>query len=171
MRHARQAEFNAEREGELLKRMAANDRLALCLLYDAFLPRLIGLFRHLIAANDSNLVDQLVEETMMGVWLRRESMAESDSPHVLIMRQAVAHARRRLEKQRRSSAPRERTPMLSMLAALSVDERAVMHFAYTGHSREQVAALLGGSCEAVDALLSSARACIRRGFARRRKII
>jgi DNA-directed RNA polymerase specialized sigma24 family protein len=171
MTHARQAEFNTERESELLKRMAANDRLALCLLYDAYLPRLIGLFRHVVAANDSSLVGQLVEETMMGVWLKRESLAESDSPHVSIMSQAVAHARRRLEKQRRVSTPRERTPMLSMLAALSVDERAVMHFVYTGHSREQVAALLGGSCEGVDALLSSARTCMRRGFARRRKII
>jgi DNA-directed RNA polymerase specialized sigma24 family protein len=151
--------------------MAANDRLALCLLYDAYLPRLIGLFRHLVAANDQSLVGQLVEETMMGVWLRREELAATDSSHVSIMRQAVTHARRRLEKQRQISTPRERTPTLRMLASLSVDERAVMHFVYTGHSREQVAALMGGSLEGVDTLLSSARARIRRGFARRRTIL
>ena len=49
------------------------DRVALCLLHEAYYPRLARLFSHLTTTRDPELIGHLVEETMLSAWIARES--------------------------------------------------------------------------------------------------
>ena len=154
------------------------DRVALCLLHEAYYPRLARLFSHLTTTRDPDLIGHLIEETMLSAWLARESLGGATSVYAWIMGLAFDLARRparpKLPAQASGVAPAPHTVrntdrdiasvldsgpqrwVYSLLAPLSVEERAVVHFVYTGHSCQHIADIMSVSCERVKELLSRA---------------
>jgi DNA-directed RNA polymerase specialized sigma24 family protein len=153
------------------------DRVALCLLHEAYYPRLARLFSHLTTTRDPELIGRLIEETMLSAWVARESLDGATSVYAWIMGLAFDLARRparqKLPPQGFAAPPahtvrdtdRDITPVLdtgpqrwvySLLAPLSLEERAVVHFVYTGHSCQHIADIMRVSRERVKELLSRA---------------
>jgi DNA-directed RNA polymerase specialized sigma24 family protein len=154
-------------EHELVARVACDDPLAWRCLYNEYLPQLSQFFAHLTDSTDADVIGQLVEETMLKVWLSRASFeASQGSVYVWIMRQALeeglkfedarsdfhSYSPQRLERRRWARA---------LLRPLSTEERAVVHFVYTGRAREEIAAILSVPRERVDIVLYEARIRMR----------
>ncbi len=160
-------------ERQLMARVADNDRRALQRLYEVYLPRLTRFFNHVTTTQDSHLIGYLVDETLIGVWLAREAVAEAASVYVRIMQLAIGQARRYLLLPLPPSCPEpppdriagdsaaDVTSPLQMLGRLPLEQRVVAHFVYTGHSREQVAEILEVPCSEVDTLLLEVRTRLR----------
>src|ERR1700761_578148 len=89
------------------------DRLALCLLHEAYFPRLARLFSHLTTTRDPELIGHLIEETMLSAWVARESLDGATSVYAWIMGLAFDLARQparlKLPPQASGAAPAPHT--------------------------------------------------------------
>ncbi len=160
-------------ESQLAGRIARDDRLALCLLHELYYPRLARLFSHLTTTRDPVPIEHLIEETMLSVWVARESLDDVTSVYVWIMGVAFDHARQPSPSHPSRTirgADRDIGYVLdcgpqrwvySLLGPLTVEERAVVHFVYTGHSCQDIADIMSVSCEQVHLLLSRASIYMR----------
>jgi DNA-directed RNA polymerase specialized sigma24 family protein len=158
------------------------DRVALCLLHEAYYPRLARLFSHLTTTRDPELIGRLIEETMLSAWLARESLDTATSVYAWIMGLAFDLARRptRLTPPPHdtNSTPHHTTRaadrditsaiesgptrwIYALLGPLSIEERAVVHFVYTGHSCQHIADIMSVPSEQVKELLCRAALYMR----------
>ena len=169
-----------EAERALLAFISAGDRSAMDRFYVLYFARLAKFFLRLTA--HPNLVEELIDDTMIEVWRKRASIRENASVAVWIMGLAYSHGQKRVaevgvpwlhsqlsELHTEPDSPRSTTLEASSrldesLLSLPVEERVLLHLVYVGgYSRRDVAAIMNISCEGVDMLLSEAR--FRRGYA------
>jgi DNA-directed RNA polymerase specialized sigma24 family protein len=169
-----------EAERALLAFISAGDRSAMDRLYVLYFARLAKFFLHLTAHAD--LVDELINDTMVEVWREGASIGANASVAVSIMGLAYSHGQKRVAKvgaprlhsqpsvlHTERDSPRSTTLEASLRLDESrlrvpVEERALLHLVYVGgYSRRDIATILNISCEGVDVLLSDAR--LRRGNA------
>lgn len=160
-------------ERQLLAAISAGSRSALRHLHMLYFRRLVRFFTHLTATSATDVIEDLVTDTMFDVWGKSATFERERSVHVSIMRLAYVHGTKRLAEgdwlrcSPKSSLPGSNcdarlpsssdvpTPLPEVFAALRVAERAVVHFVHSGHSRQQVADILSMSGESVDAHLAS----------------
>ena len=163
----------------LLAAMATGNSSALARLHREYFSRLVRFFAHLMPSSAPGVVDDLIADTLFDVWRQCATFASDSSVHVAIMRIAWAHGSTCLangeargpvaEALSGSSGEQARfpnrteVPHLSpeVFEALSPSARAIIHLVYSGHSRQEVADVLGISCEAVDASLTGWRTAHR----------
>jgi DNA-directed RNA polymerase specialized sigma24 family protein len=168
-----------EAERALLALVSAGDRSAMDKLYVLYFARLAKFFLHLTAHAD--LIEELIDDTMVEVWREGASIGGNPSVAVWIMGLAYSHGKRRVAKvgallhaqpsaphtehDRPGSTTLEASSRLDeFLLRLPVEERALLHLVYSGgHSRRDIADIMNISCECVDVLLSDIR--LRRGYA------
>jgi DNA-directed RNA polymerase specialized sigma24 family protein len=142
-------------------------------LYFLYFPQLAKFFSRVVTTSARDVVDALIADAMLRIWHESAALATEESPHVSIMRiayQCGCHpvpacdqpnqsapraSPRELGGYRGSESPWQRLHM--SIAALPVRERAVIHLVYSGHSRQEVADILGMSCESVDMHLARSR--------------
>jgi len=143
-------------------------------LYGLYSTRLANFFRHLTAHAD--LVEELINDTMVEVWKEGASIGANASVSLAIMGLAYSHGRRRFaeagvtrphaqpviqEADHDCPSPAtSHTPTnpQDFLLKLPFEERAVLHLVYaSGHSRRDVADIMNISCECVDVLIGDAR--------------
>ncbi len=162
-------------EQQLIARMATGDRLALRTLYWLYFPRLARFFAHLTTTTTAEIIERLINDTILGIWRASGSFESNSSVYAWIMSLALVNGRAYLDRgsDRRHTAAldlpdagaahifsgttQEWQSLRGTLASLGVMERAVVHFAYTGCSRHEIAAILHVSCERVDEMLTRAR--------------
>jgi RNA polymerase sigma-70 factor (ECF subfamily) len=164
----------------LLAFVSAGDRSAMDRLYVLYFASLANFFLHLTAHAD--LVEELINDTMVEVWREGASIGANASVAVSIMGLAYSRGQKRVTKvgaprlhsqpsvlHTEHDSPRSTTLEVSSrldesLLRMPVEERALLHLVYVGgYSRRDVAAIMNISCECVDVLLSEAR--LRRGYA------
>jgi DNA-directed RNA polymerase specialized sigma24 family protein len=168
-----------EAERALLALVSAGDRSAMDKLYVLYFARLAKFFLHLTAHAD--LIEELIDDTMVEVWREGASIGGNPSVAVWIMGLAYSQGKRRVanvgallhaqpsalhtEHDRPQSTTLEVSSRLhEFLLRLPVEERALLHLVYSGgHSRRDIADIMNISCECVDVLLSDIR--LRRGYA------
>jgi DNA-directed RNA polymerase specialized sigma24 family protein len=169
-----------EAERALLALISAGDRSAMDRLYVLYFARLVKFFLHLTAHTD--LVEELINDTMLEVWREGASIGANASVEVLIMGLAYSHGKKGVAKggarrlhaqpsvlQTEHDSPQSTTLEASsrldeFLLSLSVEERALLHLVYSGgHSRRDVADIMNISCECVDVLFGGIR--LRHGSA------
>jgi DNA-directed RNA polymerase specialized sigma24 family protein len=172
-------ESTQQAERALLALVSAGDRPALAELYVLYFTRLANFFRHLTAHAD--LVEELINDTMVEVWKEGASIGANASVSLAIMGLAYSHGRRRFAEAgmtRPHAQPVRQeadhdcplpatshtpTKPQDFLLKLPFEERAVLHLVYaSGHSRRDVADIMNISCECVDVLLGDARRRLRR---------
>jgi DNA-directed RNA polymerase specialized sigma24 family protein len=123
-----------EGEHEILASIAAGDRVAMEGIYLRYFARLANFLRRLGVRAD--FIEESINDIMIELW--RGSASLGADVAVVIMRLAYSRERKR--------------------SALSIEERALLHLVYAcGHSRREVAEIMGLSCECVDLLLAEAR--------------
>src|SRR5260221_415544 len=163
-----------EAERALLALISAGDRSAMDELYFLYFSRLAKFFLHLTVHAD--LVEELVNDTMVEVWRAGASIGGNPSVAVWIMGLAYSHGRRRVAKvgallhaqpsalhtehdRSRSATTLEASSRLNQfLLRLPVEERALLHLVYSGgHSRRDITDILDISGEWVDVLLGAIR--------------
>jgi DNA-directed RNA polymerase specialized sigma24 family protein len=147
----------------LLAFISAGDRSAMDRLYVSYFASLANFFLHVTAHAD--LVEELINDTMLEVWREGASIGANASVAVSIMGLAYSHGQKRVAKvgAQRLHSQASSCPDDSLLR-LPVEERALLHLVYVGgYSRRDVARIMNVSCEYVDVLLSGAR--LRRGYA------
>jgi RNA polymerase sigma factor (sigma-70 family) len=169
-----------EAERALLAFISAGDRSAMDRFYVLYFARLAKFFLRLTA--HPNLVEELVDDTMVEVWRKGASTIENASVAVWIMGLAYSHGQKRVAEvgvprlhsqlsvlhtepdSSRSTTLEASSRLDESLLSLPVEERVLLHLVYVaGYSRGDVAAIMNISCEGVDVLLSEAR--LRRGYA------
>jgi DNA-directed RNA polymerase specialized sigma24 family protein len=166
-------------ERRLVAAISAGSRSALRRLYVLYFPRLARFFTHLTAMSATDVVEDLITDTMFDVWRKSATFERKYSAHVSIMRLAYAHGSKRLaegdrlrsspELLRRGSgcdallfgSPKAPLPLPEVLATLRVAERAVVHLVHSGHSRQEVADILSMPGESVDAHLACSMITLR----------
>jgi RNA polymerase sigma-70 factor (ECF subfamily) len=158
-----------EAEHEILASIAAGDRVAMERIYLRYFARLANFLRHLGVRADS--IEESINDIMIEVW--RGSASLGADVAVAIMRLAYSRERKR------SASPDDTPPdtlalesdwpelpavwrlaskRRHFLPTLSNEERALLHLVYaSGHSRREVAEIMGLSCECIDLLLAEAR--------------
>jgi DNA-directed RNA polymerase specialized sigma24 family protein len=144
----------------LVSRIAQADRLALRLLHETYYPRPARLFAHLTGGLDPEPIQHLVEETMLSVWVSPQSYPAADSVYAWIMGLAVNHARRSPVSGHDANSAKDSNAggfVYALFSPLPIEERAVVHFVYTGHACQEIADIMSVSCERVNTLLSRAR--------------
>jgi DNA-directed RNA polymerase specialized sigma24 family protein len=160
-----------EAEHEILASIAAGDRVAMERIYFLYFARLERFLRRLGVR--AEFIEESINDIMIEVWRGSASLGADVSVAVAIMRLAYSRERKR-------SASADNTPPGALaleshcrqlpaewrlaskrrhfLPTLSVEERALLHLVYAcGHSRREVAEIMGLSCECVDLLLAGAR--------------
>lgn len=160
-------------ERQLLAAISAGSRSALRRLHMLYFPRLVRFFTHLAATSATDVIEDLVTDTMFDVWGKSATFERERPVHVSIMRLAYVRGRQRLaEGDRLRCSPNSGLPgsncdtrlpgssevsvaLPEVFATLHVAERAVVHFVHSGHSRQEVADILRMSGESVDAHLAS----------------
>jgi RNA polymerase sigma-70 factor (ECF subfamily) len=170
-----------EAERALLAFISAGDRSAMDKLYVLYFARLANFFLHLTAHAD--LVEELINDTMVDVWQEGASIPANASVSVAIMGLAYSRGQKRFAEAR-VTRPRVQRAIQEMghdsplpttlempssfhfLLKLPVEERALLHLVHAGgHSRRDIADIMNISCECVDVLLGDARFRLRRGYA------
>jgi len=166
----------------LLAFISAGDRSAMDKLYVLYFEKLATFFLHLTAHVD--IVEELIDDTMVEVWQKGASIGANASVSVTIMGLAYSRGQKRFAETKATRQHGQRgiqdtnhdsplptaldtpsTPQ-DFLLKLPVEERAVLHLVYTGgHSRRDIADIMNISCESVDVLLGDARLRLRRGYA------
>jgi DNA-directed RNA polymerase specialized sigma24 family protein len=163
-----------EAERALLAFISAGDRSAMDRFYFLYFARLAKFFLRLTV--HPNLIEELIDDTMVEVWRKGASIRENASVAVWIMGLAYSHGQKRVSEvgvprlhlqlsvlHTEPDSPRSTTlevssPLDESLLSLPVEERVLLHLVYVGgYSRRDVAAIMNISCESVDALLSDAR--------------
>jgi RNA polymerase sigma-70 factor (ECF subfamily) len=156
-------------EAEVLASIAAGDRVALARIYLRYFARLANFLRRLGVRAD--FIEESINGIMIELW--RGSASLGADVAVVIMRLAYSRERKRsastdntppgtpaLESEwpKLPAASRLASRRRHFLPALSIEERALLHLVYAcGHSRREVAEIMGLSCECVDLLLAEAR--------------
>ncbi len=166
-------------EQQLVARMATGDRAALRSLYWVYFPRLAKFFAHLTTTTTSGIIQDLINDTMLGAWRASGSFESNSSVYVWIMSRAFVNARAHLNRGndlRHGAAldalrtvagytlaetTQESQSVRGAFVGLRVVERAVVHFVYTGRSRQEIATILSVSCECVNEILAGARLGMR----------
>ncbi len=166
-------------ERHLIARMASGDRSALRDLYWVYFPHLAQFFVHLTTTITSEVIERLINDTMLGVWRASGAFEPDTSAYVWIMSRAFVNARAHLNRgsdlrhraaldplhtkagYTLSHTTQESASIRRAFASLRVVERAVVHFVYTGRSRQEIATILCVSCECVDEILARARLGMR----------
>jgi DNA-directed RNA polymerase specialized sigma24 family protein len=172
-------ESTEQAERALVALVSAGDRCAMAELYVLYFTRLANFFRHLTAHTD--LVEELINDTMIKVWQEAASIEADSSVSLAIMGLAYSRGQRRFAEARAtrphaqpviqeadhdgalSATSQTPTNPQCFLLKLPFEERAVLHLVYaSGHSRRDVADIMNISCECVDVLLGDARLRLRR---------
>jgi DNA-directed RNA polymerase specialized sigma24 family protein len=163
-----------EPERALLALVSTGDRAAMEKLYVLYFARLANFFQHLTTKSD--LVEDLIIDTMVEVWKKGASLAANTSVSVAMMRLAYSFGKKRIVETR-ETRPHLRheildsdhhSPFTRDLDTASnrqdcsfnppIEERALLHLVYArGHSRSDIAYIMNISCEYVDVLLVDAR--------------
>ena len=148
-------------------------------LFILYFAQLAYFFRNLTARAD--LAEELINETMVEVWIDRASIGANASVSLVIMGLAYSRVQKRVAEARANPPPPQAVihdkdhdipsndighslNRAAFLSRLPLEERAVVHLVYAnGHSRREIAAIMNISCECVDVLLSGARLRLRRG--------
>jgi DNA-directed RNA polymerase specialized sigma24 family protein len=160
-----------EAEHEILASIAAGDRVAMERIYLRYFARLANFLRRLGVRAD--FIEESINDIMIEVWRGSASLGADVSVAVAIMR--LAYSRERKRSASTDNTP-PGTPALEsewpelpavwrlapkrrhFLPTLSIEESALLHLVYAcGHSRREVAEIMGLSCECVDLLLAEAR--------------
>jgi DNA-directed RNA polymerase specialized sigma24 family protein len=172
--HPRQSQQSEEAERALLALISVRDRSAMEKLYVLYFARLANFFLHLTTQGD--LVDELINDTMVEVWQEGPSIAANTSVSVAIMRLAYLSGKKRIVEagetrpyRRHAVQDTDHDTRLSTaldtasnkqycFLNLPIEERALLHLVYArGHSRRDIAHIMNISCECVDVLLDDAR--------------
>ena len=159
-------------EHEILASIAAGDRVAMERIYLRYFARLANFLRRLGVRAD--LIEESINDIMIELWRGSASLG-ADVADVAVVIMRLAYSRERKRSASTDNTP-PGTPALEsewpelpavwrlaskrrhFLPALSIEERALLHLVYAcGHSRRQVAEIMGLSCECVDLLLAEAR--------------
>jgi RNA polymerase sigma-70 factor, ECF subfamily len=164
----------AAAEQALLESISTGDRLAIEQLYVLYFARLAQFFEHVTLRLD--YIDELINDTMFEVWKARNSFSTSTPVHITLMRMAHSRAQQYLGEAGTGKpplqsdthdwylsepmiAPTHPSELQSLLSALPVEERAVLHLVYgSGYSRRDTADVMTITCEYLDVLLSNVRA-------------
>src|ERR1700675_4927586 len=147
-------ESTEQAERVLLELVSAGDRCAMTNLYVLYFMPLANFFRHLTAHAD--LVEELINDTMVEVWREGASVGANVSVAVWIMGLAYSHGKkgvakagaRRLHAQTsvlqtehdssRCTTLEASSRLDEFLLGLPVEERALLHLVYSGgHSRRE----------------------------------
>ncbi len=167
-------------ERALLRLISAGDRTAIAKLYVLYFASLANFFLHLTARAD--LIEELINETMIEVWQKGTSIRVNSSVSHSIMALAYSRGQKRVAEAAVTRPHAGAKPIVrstsqnnlrhttsdtswsshGFLRKLPVEERAVLHLVYaSGHSRRAVADIMNISCESVDLLLGDARLRLR----------
>jgi DNA-directed RNA polymerase specialized sigma24 family protein len=161
-------------ERALLVLVSTGDRCAMDQLYIRYFARLAKFFQNMTLRAD--VVEELINDTMLEVWKAGESIRTSASVLLAIMRLAYSrvqkyfaevradelHSQRDVHNWEQSkSMPAKATPsdLQIFLSKLPVEERAVVHFVYaSGCSHRETADVMKIACDCVEGLLRTVRA-------------
>src|SRR5882672_9993906 len=161
-------------ERALLALVSADDRCAMDQLYIRYFARLAKFFQNMTLRAD--LVEELVNDTMLEVWKAGESIHTSASVFLAVMRLAYfrvqeyfaeatadeAHSQRDVhdwEQSKSMLATAAPSDLQIFLSKLPVEERAAVHLVYaSGCSRRETADVMTIECDLVDVLLHDVRA-------------
>jgi len=165
-------------EHELLKRVAAQDREALRELYLLYCPRLARFLRRMTYRQD--LVDELINDTLMVVWDKAASFRGDSLVSTWIMGIAYRRGLNLLRTEQRAHErmvlptieeqpvrdPADHADLAELLeqalATLSADQRAVLELTYyLGHSCREIAAIMGCPINTVKTRMFHARNKLR----------
>jgi RNA polymerase sigma factor (sigma-70 family) len=167
-------------ERALLALVSRGDRRAMDQLYLRYFARLAKLFENMTLRAD--LVEELINDTMLEVWKAGESIRTNASVLLAIMRLAYSrvqkyfaeakadepHSQRDVQDWEQSkSMLAKATPsdLQIFLSKLPVEERAVMHLVYaSGCSRRETADVMKIACDRVDVLLRAMRASAKLSY-------
>jgi RNA polymerase sigma factor (sigma-70 family) len=161
-------------ERALLVLVSAGNRRAMDQLYIRYFARLAKFFQNMTLRAD--VVEELINDTMLEVWKAGESTRRNASVLLAIMR--LAHSRvqkyfaeARADELHSQRDVRDSDPSKSVLgraapadlqvflSKLPVEERAVVHLVYgSGFSRRETADVMKIACDYVDVLLGDVRA-------------
>jgi RNA polymerase sigma-70 factor (ECF subfamily) len=161
-------------ERALLALVSTGDRCAMDQLYIRHFARLAKFFQNMTLRAD--LVEELINETMIEVWKEGQSIRTNVSVLLAIMRLAYsrvqkyfaeasadeAHSQRGVQDWEQSKsmlATATPSDLQIFLSKLPVEERAVVHLVYaSGCSRRETADVMKIECDCVDVLLRDVRA-------------
>jgi RNA polymerase sigma-70 factor (ECF subfamily) len=161
-------------ERALLILVSTGDRHAMDQLYIRYFARLAKFFENMTLRAD--LVEELINDTMLEVWKTGRSIRTNASVLLAIMRLAYSRVQEYFAETRpdarhsqlaahdwgqANSMLATATPsdLQNFLSKLPVEERAVLHLVYaSGCSRREAADVMKIACDCVDALLCDVRA-------------
>jgi RNA polymerase sigma factor (sigma-70 family) len=161
-------------ERALLARISTGDRSAMDQLYMLYFERLAKFFLNVTL--HPNVVEDLINETMLEVWKAGESIRTKPSVLPAIMRLAYSRVQkyfaevrsnephsqcdvRDWEQSKSKLAKATASEFQVFLSNLPVEERAVLYFVYaSGFSRREIADVMQIACDYVDMLLCAVRA-------------
>jgi RNA polymerase sigma-70 factor, ECF subfamily len=161
-------------ERALLALVSTGDRRAMDKLYIRYFARLAKFIKNMTLRAD--VVEELINETMVDVWKAGESIRPNASVLLAIMRLAYTrvqqyfaeirtdepHFQRDVhdwEQSKSMPAKAARSDLQIFLSKLSVEERAVVYLVYaSGCSRRETADVMEIACDYVDVLLRVVRA-------------
>jgi RNA polymerase sigma-70 factor (ECF subfamily) len=167
-------------ERALLALVAAGDRRALDQLYIRYFARLAKFFQNMTLRAD--VVEDLINDTMLDVWKAGESIRTNASVLLAIMRLAYSRVQQYFAEARADephsqrdvhdwepsqSMPPKATPsdLQIFLSKLPAEERAVVFLVYSsGCSRRETADVMKIACDGVDVLLCAVRARAKRYY-------
>ena len=167
-------------ERALLALVSTGDRCAMDQLYIRYFARLAKFFQNMTLRAD--LVEELINDTMLEVWKAGESIRTNASVLFAIMRLAYSrvqkyfaeartdelHSQRDVREWEQSKSMRATaTPsdLQIFLSKLPVEERAVVHLVYaSGCSRRETADVMQIECDCVDVLLRDVRGSAKLHF-------
>jgi DNA-directed RNA polymerase specialized sigma24 family protein len=166
-------------ERALLALVSTGDRCAMDQLYIRFFARLSKFFQNMAVRRD--LVEDLINDTMLEVWNEGASMGPNSFVLFEIMRLAYSrvekhfaetradepHSQRDVQERELLTLPARDAPsdLQIFLSKLPVEERAVVHLVYaSGCSRQETADIMTIACDSVDMLLRDVRASAKLHF-------
>lgn len=157
----------------LLTAIAAGSRPAMRQLHSGYFSRLVRFFAHLVPSSASEVLDDLIADTLFDVWRTSATLGSDALVHVAIMRLAWGHGSRHLangemrpppagpasgspdRQTRLASQAKDLEPRSAASEALPAIGRAVIYLVYSGHSRQEVADILSIPCESVEACVGN----------------
>jgi RNA polymerase sigma factor (sigma-70 family) len=161
-------------ERALLALVSTGDRCAMDQLYIRHFACLAKFFQNMTLRAD--VVEELINDTMLEVWKVGESIGANASVLLAIMRLAYSRVQRYFAEARADELHSQRevhdceqsksvltraTPsdLQIFLSKLPVEERAVVHLVYaSGCSRREIADVMKIACDHVEVLLRAVRA-------------
>jgi RNA polymerase sigma-70 factor, ECF subfamily len=160
-------------ERVLLALVSAGDRRAMDQLYIRYFARLARFFQNMTLRAD--VVEELINDTMLEVWKAGESLLPDASVLLAIMRLAYSRVQQYFaevstdepqsqrdvhdwEQSKSTLAKAIRCNLQTFLSKLPIEERAVVHLVYASScSRQETADVMRVACDHVDVLLRAAR--------------